>query len=128
MILSWDKPKKAMTDEAWKSISAEGAPPGVYTPNMSDEDRLKWKAKVVGVKSGKPQVEIRKTTGGTQLLIIVSLKGGFKYGSSEIQRSHNETDSANIHISANGPVRFSWQDYADFGKAIEEAREYLNSL
>ena len=59
-VLMWEKPEKVMSVEAWKSISACGAPPGVYTPNMSEEDMFKWKAKLVG-KLGEIEevVEIR---------------------------------------------------------------------
>lgn len=57
-ILSWEKPPRRTSVENWKSISADGAPPGVYSPNMSQEDRLKWKAKLVGKKGGIKQVEI----------------------------------------------------------------------
>jgi len=32
-ILSFETPKKIMSKEKWTSISADGAPPGVYTPN-----------------------------------------------------------------------------------------------
>lgn len=46
-ILMWDTPEKVMSIESWKSISADGAPPGVYTPNMSRGDALSWKAKIV---------------------------------------------------------------------------------
>ena len=60
-IIMWDKPEKVMSVEKWKSISACGAPPGVYTPNMSKEDMFKWKGKVVGKRKGSPRVEIRKT-------------------------------------------------------------------
>ncbi len=60
----------------WKKISADSAPPGVYTPNMNEDDKLRWKAKLVGKRGGIKQVEIRKTTtNGTQLLIIVSMDG-----------------------------------------------------
>jgi len=61
-VLNWDKPKKVMSTEDWKSISADGAPPGTYTPNMSSGDREKWKAKKVGGKD--PRIEIRKTAVG----------------------------------------------------------------
>lgn len=52
--------------------SADGAPPGVYVPNMSDEDKEKWLAKVAYGKTDYPQAEIRK---GGGFVIIVSLNG-----------------------------------------------------
>ena len=51
-----------MSIEQWKSISADGAPPGVYCPNMTKKDMLEWKAKLISGKKGSiPRVEIRKT-------------------------------------------------------------------
>lgn len=38
-LLMWEKPERVMSKEAWKGISADSAPPGVYIPNMSNEDR-----------------------------------------------------------------------------------------
>ena len=40
-VLDWDKPGRVVSIEEWKGISADSAPPGVYTPNMSDEDMKK---------------------------------------------------------------------------------------
>ena len=40
-MITWDKPNKVMSKEQHQSISADGAPPGVYQPNMSKEDQLK---------------------------------------------------------------------------------------
>lgn len=72
-IVKWDKPKKAMSKEEWSSISADSAPPGVYTPNMSQKDRETWKGTVAGQRTGHLQVELRKTFGGAQMLIIVAI-------------------------------------------------------
>ena len=128
-ILYWthflNKPKKKQSTEDWKKLSADGAPPGVYTPNMSVEDAAKWKAKLVGTRKDKPQIEIRKTIEGTQLVLIVSKKGGFSYGN-KFARSGNEAHPANIHLSANGPIRFTWDQLAEFNQAVEEARDFLN--
>ncbi len=58
-ILSWDKPAREMPIAKWQAISADGAPPGVYTPNMSVKDAAKWRAKLI--RGADPRVEIRKT-------------------------------------------------------------------
>ena len=36
-ILMWDKPNKKLSRKEWEAKSADGAPPGVYSPNMSDD-------------------------------------------------------------------------------------------
>ena len=122
-VLCWDKPKRAMPVEDWKGISADSAPPGVYVPNMSDADRKKWKAKLVGTKTGHPQVEIRKSA-GSEMLIIVSLKG-VREVSHRGDRIHK---GVNIKMSMNGPAMLSFQDAADLQLAINEAHQKLENL
>jgi hypothetical protein len=100
MILSWDKPAKAMSREEWEAISADDAPPGVYTPNMSEEDKLKWKAKKIGQR-----VEIRKTAGDAQILIKVTLDG--------------------VSISMNGTAKLTPRESLDMSLAIAEATQIL---
>jgi len=80
-ILNWDKPKKIKTTQEWKDdYGFDGGPDGGYQSNMSDDDKLSWKAKVTGTKLGYPQVEIRKTSMfGTQITIIVNLGKGYNY-------------------------------------------------
>lgn len=125
MILSWDKPEKVMGKEAWQSISADGAPPGVFTPNMSEVDQLKWKAKFIG--GGFHRVEIRKTTvNGTQVLIVVTL-GGFPH---KVDTHHPDgmelkSQKCNVRVSQNGPAFYSFDDWQDFNSAIEEAKQVL---
>ena len=131
-ILMWDKPEKAMSVEKWKSISADSAPPGVYTPNMSKEDKYRWKAKKVGGKY--PRVEIRKTFTAvgdsakkdskwphehahSEMLMVVSLGGVLRKG-------YHYSDVA-IMISANGPVAITKAEWSDFKKAVDEAFEVL---
>lgn len=101
-ILSWDKPKQVLTKEEWQDISADSAPPGVYTPNMSEDDRLKWRAKLI--KGHDPRVEIRK---------------GYGFGASQkiVVRFHQ-----GIEMTANNAIWMTWKDYADFCDAVTEAR------
>lgn len=102
-ILCWDKPEKIMTKEQYKnSYIADGAPPGVYASNMSDENKLKWKAKYIS--GANERVEIRKTTvNGVQMVIIVWEAGDMK-------------------LSANGTIN---TNFFTFKKVIEEALERL---
>ena len=103
MVLKWDKPKKVMTDAEWQSVSADGAPPGVYVPNMSEQDRLAWKAKAIGGKD--PRIEIRKSVRGAQVLIVVR--------------------DESVRMSMNGTSQFSRDEWAELNLAVAEATEYL---
>jgi hypothetical protein len=98
-VLMWDKPAKVMTTEEWQAISADSAPPGVYVPNMSDADRAAWKAKAI--KGQDPRVEIRKTAGGTQVLIIVRPES--------------------VRMSMNGSATFTQEEWGELGTAVTEA-------
>lgn len=72
MILCWDKPKKVMTAKQREdTYSSDCGVPGTFVPNMSDDDRGRWKAKLVGHKAGHPQVEIRKDS----FVVVVALTG-----------------------------------------------------
>ena len=121
----WDKPRQVMTSTEYEAISADGAPPGVYAPNMSREDAYTWRAKKIGGKN--PRVEIRKTvsgpdpTGGptpgwaspgyvhgcfAQLLIVVMADG-------------------RVRMSQNGPAVYGEGEWAELTSAVREAREAL---
>ena len=121
-ILSWDKPKKKMPVEEWKKISADGAPPGVYTPNMSQEDMFKWKAK--HIKGDDERVEIRKSFHWTnnkpypnqvnysaQMLIVI--------------RKAPKNDQPEVLISTNGKMGMTLETCFDMNEAIKEAIEVL---
>lgn len=138
-ILKWDKPERVMSKEEHQSISADGAPPGVYIPNMSQEDMQTFKAKLVGVRKGPKQVEIRVTR-GSQILIIVSnedpsLAKERKYAEewrasreklgARVVAPDDDEEKSNIRISMNGPAWFTYQDWEDLNQAIQEAREAL---
>lgn len=123
MILSWEKPEKIMSTGEWQAISADSAPPGVYTPNMSQEDMRRWKAKYVGGKN--PRVEIRKTVLGpfrpapanqawleqtrnsAQLLVIV--------------------DATTVRVSANGTADFEGWEFDQLHEVVAEARLILST-
>ena len=122
MILSWYKPEKVMSTEEWQRISADSAPPGVYTPNMSATDMAKWKAKYIGGRN--PRVEIRKTVIGperpapakspwettaniAQLLVIV--------------------DATTVRMSANGTADFESGEFDQLAQAVAEARFVLST-
>jgi hypothetical protein len=130
MILSWDKPVKKAPVEEHQSWSFDGGPPGGYVPNMSEEDSKKWKAKLTGQKKGFPQVEIRRTVTGSQLLIIVNLGKGYtyKYLKPDVDSWGRSTQGFNVHMSMNGPIQMTFEDISELNEAIEEAKEFLENL
>jgi hypothetical protein len=106
-VLRWDKPVRAMTDEEWRAISADSAPPGVYVPNMSQADRLAWKARAIRGKDTR--VEIRKSTQATQVLIIVRR-------------------GPQVRMSMNGPAEFTVTEWYELGRVVAEAAAVLSAL
>jgi hypothetical protein len=123
MPLMWDKPARKMPVETWKNISADDAPPGVYIPNMSDEDADKFRGKLCGTKSGKPRVEIRTSRGGSQLLCQVSL-----VGISDNEWEERRGEKWNVRISSNGPVKLSFDDWNELNQCIAEAKAKLENV
>lgn len=135
-VLMWDKPKRVMSKEDWAENQADGAPPGTYVPNMSEKDRMRWKAKLVGQKTGFPQVELRRDS----TVVILSLKG-YKYKYYDTRRSEENLANTRkydkkatydkwplIHIASAGPMAMSFEDLDDFKKAIDEGIEFLRNL
>jgi len=127
--IMWEKPQKIMTTEQWLSISADGAPPGVYTSNMSKKDMLRWKGTLKGKTTDKPYIEIRKTfqkTNGkhypdmeniySQLLIVVSFK------------NYKGMKDANVIMSMNGKTGMSFKELEEMRHAIFEAQIVLKNL
>ena len=129
-VLMWDKPQQVLETEDWKKISADCAPPGVYTPNMSKDDMLLWKAKIVGTRSGDPRVEIRKTVIGAE-----------PYGGSRPERRWtayaqmlmivwppDNDGRSRVRISLNGTADLSPREYAEMERAVDEAQNALIGL
>lgn len=119
-ILRWDKPSRAVSVEEWKSRQADGAPPGTYIPNMSDEDASTWRAEIKGKTTENPVVEIRRSL-GMQLLVRVARYGTFrdKYG---------YTYDGDIAISMNATCYMSFAEWQELHQCINEAREALSAL
>lgn len=114
-VLQFDKPKKIRsTEENNEMYKADNAPPGVYVPNMSVEDMLKWKAKKVSGQSER--VEIRKTISfpewnAAQMVCVV-----FK---------DLENNGPAVKITSNGKLIFSRQEWENFKAGVEEAFKIL---
>lgn len=111
-VLCWDKPPLAQPYADWAAYQADSAPPGTYMPNMSDEWKNRWKAKLLGQRSprySRLRVEVRKTvTGGpyAQVLIVVYHDG-------------------QVRMSMNGAAHFSKREFAELQLAVTEAREAM---
>jgi hypothetical protein len=127
-ILMWNKPEKIMSVEDWQAISADNVPLGVYQPNMSEDDKERWKAKLVGHKVGRPHVEIRKSAKGTQIFLLVSLGGGYKYRGCCPDSKWNSTIGTNLHFALNGSARLTFKDWEDMQQAVDEAKAVLEKL
>ena len=119
-ILDFTKPARAESVEDWKKRSADGAPPGVYHPNMSKENMLKWKAKLINAGKPEARVEIQKTfhysndkpypesiNYGAQVKIVVS------------------NQEPNVLISTNGKIAMSMLENMELNLAINEAKLVL---
>jgi hypothetical protein len=117
-VLMWDKPARAESTEEWKARSADGAPPGVYTPNMSDTDRRAWKARLIGGED--PRVEVRKTVTGTPRK---SRHGSWNTTSYAQVLIVVRADS--VTMSANGTMEFSNDETSELFSAVAEARAAL---
>ena len=121
----WDKPKKIRSTEAHNAAaSSDCGVPGTYVPNMSWEDRGKWKGKVCHTTTS-PQVEIRKDS----FVIVVGLDG-YNYKSyrripAQFQAS---TKGLNMHIASAGPIRLTFKQWDEFKAVVDEAREVLAEL
>lgn len=114
-ILRWDKPPRELPHAEWASYQADSAPPGTYVPNMPDDWKRSWKAKLCGQRSARYdrlRVEIRKTvTAGhnyAQVLIVVMHDG-------------------RVRLSANGTADFTQREFAELQLAVAEAREAMRA-
>jgi hypothetical protein len=117
---------------------------GSYVPNMSDEDKCKWKAK--HIKGDDECIEIRKTFGGVQLLVIVYKKpyqpekpqfpeydGGGKSFYWEAANVFYRADCKrygkrhqNVRISMNGKLDMTWCDWQELHDVIDEALDIIS--
>lgn len=106
-LLMWERPaRKDPPDVHHRRHSADNAPPGAYVPNMSEADRLKWRAR--RVRGNDPRVEIRKgTENGSSLLMVV------------------RADSTTISMS--NKLVFDEDTWQEFCRARDEAATILQT-
>jgi hypothetical protein len=122
-LIDFNKPQKIRsTDEHNQMHSSDSGVAGTYVPNMSEADGKKWKGK--HIKGTDERIEIRRTIGGTQLLVVVFKSVRFthwKVSQEEWYKNHN-----NVRISMNGKLDMTFYDYDQLTKVIEEAKTLLN--
>lgn len=115
-ILDFDRPVKTKSTAEWKKISADGAPPGVYTPNMSERDMRKWKAKKINWGKADARIEIQKT---------FSWDNGLRYpdrlGYSAQCKIVVSKQEPRVLMSCNGKCAMSAADAVEFQQALQEA-------
>lgn len=118
-ILFWGKPPKKRTTEEWQNhYQADGAPPGCYVPNMEKEYAERWRAKIVGTRSGNPQIEIRRQKHANMVIVVAGPKGyKAKYGF--IEQPHA------VQVSMNSPEVFTPTEFNEFFIAVKEAQAIL---
>jgi hypothetical protein len=118
-ILSFEEPKKVRdTKEHNEMYMSDCNVAGTYVPNMSEEDRLKWKAK--HIKGSDERIEIKKGFGGTQVVIVV-YKNIVKGNWQERIEGHD-----NVRISVNSKIHMTFEEYEEFKQAIDEAKALLS--
>lgn len=114
-VLDFDKPKKLRPfNEHADYYSSDTNIAGTYVPNMSEDDRLKWKAK--HIQGADPRVEIRKT--------VVGKETGEKYGHSAQVLLIVRSDFS-VTMSANSRMIFGLVEWGELLKAVKEARDLL---
>jgi hypothetical protein len=103
--------------------SSDSGVAGTYVPNMSEEDTKKWRGKHIKGQRIDERIEIRKTIGGTQLLVVVYKEKRFthwKVNQAEWYKNHN-----NVRLSMNGKLDMTFDEYDEFVKVIAEAKQIL---
>ena len=122
-LLCFDKPKKVRSTEEHNEIyMSDSGIAGTYVPNMSEEDKNKWKAK--HIKGDDERIEIRKTMNGVQLLIVVYKKERpVKWNANNRDEWHKRHQ--NVQMSMNGKLDMTWDDFWDINEVVKEAFEIL---
>lgn len=104
-LLSWTRPARELPREAHiAKYQSDTGILGTFVPNMSLEDRERWKAKYVGGED--PRVEVRKTQHSTQLLLVVR-RGGI------------------LTLTTNGKIEGDLDLITNLLTAVQEADERL---
>ena len=124
-ILNFDKPKKVHSTEKHNIMfMSDSGIDGTYVPNMSEEDKNKWKAK--HITGDDERIEIRKTIDSVQLLVVVYKKAKkVDWNKGNCNRDEYYKRHQNIHMSMNGKLDMTWDNWWDLQGAVIEASEIL---
>ena len=85
---------------------------------MSDEDRLRWKGKLVGMRTKRFQVEIRRNG----LVLILGGAQGYKY------KHYDNATPFSVHLALNGPQVLTAKQWSELDEATQEAWTLLGFL
>ena len=134
MLISFDKPAKVEIDAGF-----DGGPVGGYVPQMSEQDSVRWRAKLVNGGKDGARVELKKKftginngQGSTQVSMIVALDG-WDYAAKHEARTanvkgewfHTDTRGLNVRMSMNGPLLMTFEQFAEINQAVQEAADVL---
>lgn len=123
MYLWFGPIEKALSTEDHQNLSADGAPPGVYTSNMTEEWKETWKGKIKGTQSGIYQVEIRKVINNVNFCATVT-SAKAKIGNTERYRLL----PGSVQMSMNGTLIMSASDWIEFNHVVCEAQKVIEIL
>lgn len=109
-MIDWSKPKKVRSTAAHNQMfSSDSGVPGTFVPNMSEEDKLKWKGKHINKGKDNARVELRKSfsfDGEYANVLLVVEKG-----------EHHPY----IKLSTNGKVAMSFSEWGELNLVVQEA-------
>ena len=122
-LLCFDKPKKIRSTEEHNEMhQSDSGIAGTYVPNMTNEDKEKWKAK--HIKGDNERIEIRKTINGVNIVIIVYKRPNpVKWNGNNMENWHNRHQD--MKMSMNGKLDMTFNDWYDLYEAVREAIEIL---
>lgn len=104
-LVVWDEPVKHVPLDEWEALSADGAPPGVYTRRWKDTQV--WYGKVGGTRKPPMFVTLRYTTSNyVYVKVVVS-------------------ETGTVNVSMNGTAEMTRNEFIDMGVAISEAFEKI---
>lgn len=109
-VLEWRTAPRAEPPEK-RAEWYGGGIPGAYAPSMDDDWRGRWKARLLGQRSGGLRVEVRKTTcirrGSSVQVLVIACEDG------------------TVRMSMNGTAELSALDFARMHVAVAEARQAM---
>lgn len=124
-LIDFNKPQKVHSTENHNEMySSDSGVAGTYVPNMSVADMKKWKGK--HIKGVDERIEIRKTIGGTQLLVVVYKD--VRFTDYKVNREEWYKNHKNVRMSMNGKLDMTFAEYDELVKVIDEAKEILNKI